>query len=209
MKQFVTHCLYFVLPVLVALVPIGFLADGYTDPFYLRFTSPRQNALVIGISRTAQGIQPAILNRELQREYPQSRIYNFSFSRDSSPFGELYLNAIRNKLGKDVTNSFFIVGVDPWCISSFGKDPDDPKQFAENNGFLSTTKWVNMNPNFPYLIKGYTDPYGTVLTRKMQTTFFNDFPPTLLHKDGWLEVTVPMDSTSIHTRMQTTLLLPF
>ena len=48
--------------VLVSFVLVLTRADGSTDPFYTRFTTPRQNNLILGTSRAAQGVQPGILD---------------------------------------------------------------------------------------------------------------------------------------------------
>ena len=44
--------------------------------FYLRFTSPKHNSLIIGTSRSAQGIHPNIIDSILNLEDINS-IYNY------------------------------------------------------------------------------------------------------------------------------------
>ena len=189
------------MPVLLTIIALGFLADGYTDPFYLRLTGPVQNALIVGSSRAAQNIQPAILNAALRGEYRQ-QLYNFSFTYGRSPYGEAYLNAIRKKLNKDVKNSLFIVSVDPWSLGAFRKSPENPATFTERNSFLEDTSWINTTPNFSYLLKCYPNPYFTLLTGKIHREILNYHPPQFLNKDGWLDISWPMDSLSIKHRNQ-------
>ena len=187
----------------MALTAIGFLADGYTDPDYRRFTSPQQHALIVGTSRSGQGIQPAILNRLLKDEYRQN-LFNFSFSAFSSPFGEVYLNAIQKKLDSSTNHSFFIVSVDPWSIAGPGMAPEDASGFIETKNGLNNNPWINTNPNFIYLARNYSQPYLTLLTGKIHRAFFHYRPPMYLHDDGWLESSIAMDSLSVSDRSSAT-----
>jgi hypothetical protein len=205
MKIFLARCLLFGIPVLVALAGVGFLADGYLDPFYLRLTSPRQNALIIGSSRAAQGIQPDVINQALAHEYPQT-IYNFSFTVTNSPSGKVYFDAIRKKLAPNVKNSFFIVSVDPWSVASVKEAPEDSTQFFEQQTFLGNTPWVNIHPNYIYLIRNYPMPYLTILTVRIHRQVFHDQPSSfLLHDNGWLEAFDPTDSLSEQRHIRSTL----
>ena len=69
------------------------LADGSTDAFYVKFTTPKQKALIIGSSRAAQGLQPAVINLVLENTH----IYNYAFSRVHTPYGPAYFNSIKKK----------------------------------------------------------------------------------------------------------------
>jgi hypothetical protein len=193
------------LPVLVAFIGIGFLADGYTDPFYLKFTSPRQTSLIIGVSRAALGLRPEIFNRALEKEYPQLDLYNFAFAFHSSPFGKVYLDAIENKLQENSKNGLFIITVDPWTIADFTNETGEETRLREYNSFLGRTKWVNGKPNLFYLVNGYDGPYMKILATKVKTRFMNNYPNSYLHENGWMEATFPMDSQSVRRRLQASL----
>lgn len=196
MKSSLLKCLLFSLPVIAVIVITGFLADGYTDPFYLRFTSPQQTSLIIGTSRAANGLHPDVLNRELAGAYGNINLYNFSFTLEDSPFGPTYLDAIKKKVKENTTKGVFIITVDPWSVSSRKVEGDDESKFLEKQKRIGKTKWVNMDPNFFYLLNAYNAPYLTILTKKARTTFFKTSTQTLLHNDGWLEVNLPIDSLS-------------
>jgi zona occludens toxin (predicted ATPase) len=87
-------------------------ANGESDAYYERLTTPAQTSLIIGTSRSAQGILPSILNSELGR----SDIYNFSFTISHSPYGPVYLDRIDQKLLKNSKNGIFILSVDRFYL---------------------------------------------------------------------------------------------
>ena len=78
-------------------------ADGFTDPFYLRFTTKKQKNLILGSSRAAQGIQPQTL-----KSITNNKFYNFSFSNLHSPYGSTYFNAIKNKIDRKSKQTFIL-----------------------------------------------------------------------------------------------------
>ena len=194
----------FTSPLLIGFIATAFLADGYTDRYYLRLTSPQQNALIIGSSRAGQGLLPSVLNPALAHEYPQP-LYNFAFSSLFSPFGETYLNAIRKKLNNEIKNSLFIVSVDPWCLAAAKQDPEDSSLFQERQCMLGNNPWINTNPCFTYFIKDYPMPYLTLFTGKLHRDFFHFRPDFRLHENGWLEISCGMDSLTVKDRSAATL----
>jgi len=172
-------------------------AGSYFDPFYLRFTTGQHHSMIIGTSRAAQGILPEVLNRELGKQY--SQIANFAFTAANSPYGEVYLDAIRQKL--DTTESekrnLFILSVDPWSISTKNNPTDDLAHYRENGLFLDKMKSIGKTdkPNYEYLLKGYADSWGKILYRPITTK-----RRMCLHEDGWLEVNVPMNDKAVAGR---------
>jgi hypothetical protein len=167
---------------------ICLFADGHTDPFYLRFTTPKQNSLILGTSRSAQGLQPKILKDALKKDF-----FNYSFTISHSPFGKVYYESIIRKHKKE-KGAISIIAVDPWSISSWCSPPNDLSQFRENNLILNENKIVNLNPNIFYLIKSFNDKYINLINSENDNLY--------LHKDGWLEVdNIKMDSTSVEQRI--------
>ena len=161
-------------------------ADGGFDPYYLRFTSGRQSSLILGTSRAAHGLQPQVLNAALGR----TDVYNYAFSLTHSPYGPTYLNSIRNKL-KENKKGIFIVTVDPWSLASDRKNPNDILLFGESSLALGKISSTERKPNFNYLLKTPGNPYLKIFI-KSRTMF--------LHDDGWLEVSIGMDSVSKSVR---------
>ncbi|HEX8278894.1 MAG TPA: hypothetical protein VF540_09375, partial [Segetibacter sp.] len=194
MKRFIKGLMLFsILPVSL-IVLCFFLADGTIDTFYLRFTTPSQNSFILGTSRAAQGLQPDIIDSFLNQNGFASKLFNYSFTVAHSPYGPVYYEAIRKKLDKNTQNGIFIIAVDPWSISSGTKDPNDSTAFEENKLCLATTKAINsVRPNIDYLINSYAEPIFSIYIKRIKNLLRE--PPLVLHKNGWLEVKVNMDST--------------
>ena len=190
MKKFIYKALIFFLILIPILYCFGFLANGYTDPFYNRFTTPKQKNLILGTSRAAQGLHPSIFKKMLNID-----ISNYAFTVAHSPFGPKYLESIKKKITKD-TGAIFIVTVDPWSISSWCDNPNDPTFFRENKLSVANMEIVNWNPNWEYLFKNIQDNfYDVLISNKLKFMY--------LHKDGWLEVkNIPMDSLSVNKRIK-------
>jgi hypothetical protein len=193
MKKFLLKSFLFGVPLLVIIMGTWMLEGGYSDAFYLRFTTPRQPGLITGNSRAAQGLLPSIFEQHLDSSY-QRRIFNYAFTLSNSAYGKVYYNSIKQKLDSSVTNGLFIVSVDPWSISVISDNPDDESTFPEADNFLAKLEDVSSSPNFDYLLNHYPTPYFNILLRRVR-------PGNLrLHDDGWLEVNVKMDSSSVANR---------
>lgn len=188
MKKFIYNLLIFVVTIFLLIIGISFLAGGYTDPFYVRFTTPKQKNLIIGTSRAAQGLQPEVFNEILN-----TTIFNYAFTLAHSPFGKVYYESILKKHNKE-KNGIFIITVDPWSISSSCNNPNDLTQFKENNLCLNNTKYVNLYPNLEYLYKNLKGNYEDIIFPHSKSVF--------LHNNGWYEVNcIPMDSASVNSRI--------
>ena len=191
MKNFIIKT--FLLSIFVALsffIILSF-ADGNTDDFYMRFATPKQESLIIGSSRSAQGLIPEVLNENID-----TKLFNFSFTIAQSPYGKTYLNSIKNKLKESTLSGVFILSVDPWSISSMITNPNDSTKFRELNLCLGNTLNVSSNPNFGYLINNLKGKYWQIPVRKfVESTSF-------LHEDGWLEITCNMDSIIVQERIE-------
>lgn len=182
MKNFLLQTLIFLI---ASAIPIYFVlncAGGNTDPYYLRFTTPRKNSLIIGTSRSAQAIRPDILNKLLAR----NDLFNFSFTVSSSSYGPIYYENIKKKLVKNSHNGIFILEVNPWNISNKSDNPNEIEKFPENEMALGKTYFTNLNPNVQYLFDNYNRSFFNLLSKKKGNLF--------LHEDGWDELIVELDS---------------
>jgi len=187
MKKFIGKTITFSILPLISFLGICFLANGYTDPFYIRFTTPKQSNLIIGTSRAAQGIQPKVFKTILGKD-----ISNYAFTVTQSPFGSIYFESIKKKHNK-TKGGIFIISVDPWSISSMCYNPNDAESFRENNLCLDNTEFVDMKPNFQYLYKNLKGHYKDIIVPPSKSMY--------LHRDGWLEVkNIAMDSLSVLKR---------
>lgn len=182
MKKFMLQIGLFSVMVLAPLYALFTQANGYADPFYLRFTSPRQQNLLLGTSKAAQGLQPSVFMEILETDF-----YNYSFTIAQSPYGPTYLESIRKKLDPTTTNGIFVLNIDVYNISSNDFDPNDDKNFGEEQLALGTTQLINLNPNPIYLIN-HVSRRGRILKPTQDYMF--------LHDDGWLELAIPVDSTA-------------
>ncbi len=189
MKRFLIQLLIFTVILMAGFVAVLYRAGSETDEFYYRFTTPTQNSLVLGTSRAAQGINPSVINKMLGR----SDLFNYSFTNDHSPYGEIYLKSIQKKLSPMATSGIFILSVDPWCLSSVISAPEDIFLFRENGMMLDKMPVVDVRPNFFYLLQFYNEPYSHLLTGAHNEEL-------VLQPDGWLEVNVPMDSANVKRR---------
>ncbi|MBK8611319.1 MAG: hypothetical protein IPL84_15615 [Chitinophagaceae bacterium] len=195
MKNFLISVLVFSGLLTSSILAVFLMADGRSDSYYARFTTPAQHSLIIGTSRAAQGIQPAVLDTMIYKGTAH-HFFNYSFSLFDSPFGPAYLQSIERKLDPRVTDGIFIVAVDPWMLCAKNEDPNDSLHFWERNSFMGNTKKVNCNPNIPYLVESYSEPYINIIRKRTGAA------DLILHKDGWLEVIVSMDSTLVAQRLQ-------
>ncbi len=119
---------------------------------------------------------------------------NFAFTLSHSPFGPAYLNLIKEKV-EEVKDGLFIIAVDPWAVSSLTRQEAAPENFRENKSFTSKINLVNVSPNYEYILRFYDEPLYHVFERKHRTM--------KLHKNGWLEVNVPVDSSVVAARIHT------
>ena len=170
-----------VLLVIHLLALLSFPADH--EPFYKRFTSGKQTMLIVGSSRAAQGLIPEVFNKKLEN----TAIYNYSFTKSTSPFGEVYLNSIKKKLEKpgSVSKPLFLIEVNPWTLST--EIVESKEFFSEESGILASVSLNNLNPNPLYFISTYGKGWGNMFLEKVDSTY-------VLHDDGWLEVNAPLDS---------------
>ena len=181
--------------------------DGSTDNFYLRFTSPKQNSLIIGTSRSAQGIHPDIIDSILDLEEINS-MYNYSFSINNSSYGEQYYNAIKNKINTESKDGLFIVTVDPWSISL---DTTLNEHEIDIESVFYSMRYYNSSPNYEYLIKQYKKGWGNILLKRIESNILSNKIDdigkvngsyTYLRKDGLLEVYTRMDSSYVSQNIQ-------
>lgn len=195
MKLFLKWFVLFMLFPAAVFVITMYRADGRTDPYYLRFTTPRQSSLILGTSRAAQGIQPHILDSVLNANGRAVNIFNYSFAIGYSNYGPAYYESIKKKLDPEAQNGVFILAVDPWGIASDKASVKVGKPEHEWT-FLRTLNNVNMDPNVEYLLEEYDKPLLNILApdpRKVDDRL-------LLHHDGWLETNLDISPSAVSER---------
>lgn len=179
---------------------LAFLADGTTDQYYQKFILPNSKNLIFGTSRASQGLNPTVLNECLGKQDFQ----NFAFTLLSSPFGEVYTNAIKNKISTIDSGGYFIVAVDPWSISKWkGKSV----AMADSRSILSEIEHFDRKPNLEYLWFKYSCGWGMIAYRKFEKfvlksnhRFFNrqvNGSFAEVNRDGYLRVYPSLDSSFV------------
>lgn len=178
---------------------LWFLANGRVDPYYLRFTTPVQKSMILGTSRSAQGLQPSVFNGEGPLSF-EGPMYNFSFTGTHSPWGEAYLRVIRMKLDASAKNGIFILEVNPRSISyRFQNNPsENPELFHEKGTVLDKISSVTQKPNFEFFEKFYEDYYYNIFLRNIVPQ------DVVLQKDGWVRITCRMDEFNVNRRKSKT-----
>lgn len=187
-KLFLKKIVLISLPVIAFMLWTFWQANGYSDAFYRRFTTPRQASLILGTSRAAQGILPQILDEILDKD-----IFNFAMTMANSPYGPVYYQGIKKKLNLNSRDGLFVLEISPWSICSISEDPNDRQNFREADLFLANIHFMNINPNVEYLMKSYAQAYIKLWQQKPASMY--------LHQNGWLEVTIPMDSVARANRI--------
>ncbi|UOQ99752.1 hypothetical protein MUN81_09695 [Hymenobacter sp. 5317J-9] len=170
----------------LALGPV--VLRGRVDAFYGRFTGPPAGSLILGTSRAAQGIRPALLAAQLGQQF-EGPWLNYAFTLTHSPYGPAYLRSMQRKLRSEVRKGLFVVAVDPWSLSLTGPEGVYP----ENNSFIGQLHEVSQNPNLAYLTTYQTKPLYRLLLDYATAT-------ERLHPDGWLEVNIGTDSAQVRAR---------
>ena len=189
MKKFLIKLALFFSLALVFTGYVVFKIGGSFDHHYLRFTSGRQQSLILGTSRAARGIQPKVLNKRLQGK----QFYNFAFNANISPYGPVYFRAIKKKLDPKASQGIYILVISPIHFLNELRVKDDTLRFRELSRCLAKTKYVNLNPNVFYLLNNYENFIYEYLRNFNQDKWF-------LHDDGWLEVNAGTKDPKVLTK---------
>lgn len=164
-KSLLKLIVFSILPLLVLGYAVYFLSK-HSDDFYRRFTSPQQNSFVLGSSRAAL-MDPVIMDSLLHSKYPNTAIYNYSFTWAHSPYGPKYLESIEKKIKSDTKDGVFIVTVEPTALMVDKNKPDSPEFYIENDKSVAKTSMVAINPNIEYLFESYDLSITNELNKKI------------------------------------------
>lgn len=162
-----------ILSVLVILTLAGFylaFERDFSDRFYSKFLNPAPS-MIVGSSRALLALDPS----EIAVDFPQAKdMLNFAFTQRTSPYGEIYYNAIKRKL-TDRTDGVFIVEVSPTSLLQTG-DVLPEKKMVLADIFL-----YNVDPNPEYILRYSEHP--------LYLDCFSYSPASnqVGHADGWLE----------------------
>ncbi len=174
MKQFLLKTALFGLIVTLITTAILTFFGGYVDYFYPKFAAPPQASLILGDSRSFQGIQPHIIGTEL-KSYPEP--LNFSFTFKQIAYGELYTESVKRKLDDSSRNGLFIVSVHPWLLAEREEDNIPSGKFFEAGMPPHNMHFASMNPNVEYFFRNQEYFHFKALVKRN----------SIVHDNGWLE----------------------
>ena len=157
---------------------------GNIDYFYVKFTTPKAKSMIVGDSRSMQGIQPRVINEQFKNMNLELPIFNYSFTVAQAPIGPLYNESIERKLDKSSNKGIFIISMTPWMLASYKNNSNEKGEFREADEPPHNMYFVNVNPNYEYLLKNLNYFHFKALFRKTTT----------MHEDGWLEENNPPNS---------------
>jgi hypothetical protein len=185
MKKFIRNILLFLTILTIILSLFLNFYGSYIDYFYKKFTTPVASSLIIGGSRSLQGIQPKIIDNYFNNKEFELPMFNYSFTIAQAHIGPLYRKSILKKLNSKSKNGLFIISITPWMLSSLKSNDNSSGMFMESNSPPNNMNYVSMNPNFEYLIKNFNYFHFRGFIRKSSK----------LHENGWLEENnLPNDS---------------
>jgi len=177
MRKYLLKIILFLSICFVILTFIMLQFGGNIDYFYVKFTTPKAKSLIIGDSRSMQGIQPKIMNSKLANSKYELPIFNYSFTVAQASISPLYNNSIEKKLDDSSKNGLFIISITPWMLASDKKNNNALGEYRESDSPPHNMNYVNVNPNYEYLFKNLNYFHFKSLFRRSST----------MHKDGWLE----------------------
>ncbi|KMQ68287.1 hypothetical protein ACM39_10415 [Chryseobacterium sp. FH2] len=191
MKKFLIKISFYIVGVIAVLLFLGTYADGNTDDNYRHFTGPKPSNMILGDSRGSQALVPDVLDKKFKGR----KFDNFSLNLTESPYGKVYLEAVKKKLDPNTKDGIFILTVDPWNVS-IGKDIKSEKDYSENTSALADVHFYDMEPNYEYLLKHYSRSWFNIFREREAVVRSN----TYLHKNGWMEVTVDVHPDTLKIR---------
>ncbi|KAB1071275.1 hypothetical protein F6U93_00660 [Tamlana haliotis] len=191
MKKFIIKSFAFFTVVIGVVSFILMNYGGNVDYFYEKFTTKKAHSIILGDSRSFQGIQPSIVDSYFENFPLQLPILNYSFTLKQTAYGPPYLESVKRKLNSETKNGLFIISVHPFLLANrSGKEEEKQGEFFEADMPPHNMRFVNNSPNFEYLLKNFDYFHFRGIIKKSSKT----------HKDGWLEETnLPDDKALLKT----------
>lgn len=188
MKQFIIKCFVFLLLTGGSVIAFYVVFElNFSDRFYAKFLH-KTNSMIVGSSRALLGLDP----ESIAKTYPDaSGMLNFAFTQRTSPYGEVYYDAICKKLtGAD--NGIFIVEVSP--LSLFAGQSALP----EEKLVLGELTFFNLDPNPEYVLNNSEHPFYLDMFSRSRPDAVQ-----VSHPSGWLENTVNDDGVKKEKKLMT------
>lgn len=191
MNNFLFKISFYIVGLIAVLAFLGSYADGNTDDNYMHFAVEKPQNIILGDSRGAQAMVPHALEKKLSRRFD-----NFSLNIVQSPYGPVYLKALKKKLDPNTKNGIFILTVNPWNLA-LNTNVKKSEDYPEEHSPLNNMFFYDLIPNYEYLLKNYSRSWFKIYMEREEKVGRSN---TFLHKDGWMEVNVDMNKDSIVVR---------
>jgi len=180
MKKFFIKSIIFFSLVFSIISFILLFYGGYVDYYYPKFASPTATSLILGDSRSFQGIQPQVINNYFKDSNLELNVLNYSFTIVETAYGEPYKKSIVKKLDPNAKNGIFILSVHPYLLSARDENDNPEKNiYFETNLPPNNMNTVNSKLNIEYFFRNFNYFHFRGIIKKTSET----------HKDGWLEET--------------------
>jgi hypothetical protein len=170
-----------ILALLLVTVYIGSsykLTQGFVDSYYPKFTY-KSGSMVLGLSRGIYGITPSVIEEEFGNTISKP-VLNFAFDRVQSRYGEVLLNAVKQKIDTTSKNGLYILSISPASFFVSKSMSDTNLDKLDEDRYLDRMTYFNLNPNFEYVRKCFDG--------SLYRAFIGS--PEIIrksHKDGWIE----------------------
>jgi hypothetical protein len=149
---------------------------GSVDYFYIKFTSPRQTSLIVGDSRSFQGLQPSVFDKKLDGLYDLP-MYNYSFTIGQIAYGDALLASLKRKVDPKTRDGLFVLSVHPWVLAERKGEDIAHGKFFETGLPPHNMHLVDWDPNPEYFFRNYSFFHFKAIFKRA----------ALVHDDGWLE----------------------
>lgn len=157
------------------------LSDDFVDIYYKKFTQ-ESGGLIIGISKASKGINPSIIENELDSFNYDLPLVNFALNVNNSKYGDVYFEAIKKKLKPNSKKQLFILSVSPGSFAAPYSISANDIIKIDKNTILGKVSLVKTNPNYNYIVNTYNKPLYNALHP------YEKWENYTLHDNGWLEV---------------------
>lgn len=157
------------------------ITKTFVSDDYAKFTH-QTPSLVLGLSRAHYAMDPYTIGAELEDVNYQGPFQNFAFEKSQSPYGEVYLRAVLEKIPEHTVKGIFILGVSPGSFSASNrlKTPEDIHEFDSKTMVGKMTEF-NADPNLEFVRKCFgRSLYKGVFPHDHRIS-------TVFHENGWEE----------------------
>jgi len=170
-----------------------FLSNKFVDETYPKLTQ-EAGGLILGLSRANYGISPEILEEELEPFNFKTPLINFAIDHELSPYGDVYLNSIKQKIKSNSTaHGLFILSVTPGSFTVLKNLADDAILEFDGEKVLGKLYNFTQSPNYDYI----RNCYPLSLYNAIYPT--NKWQHLEVHSNGWNEMKLKTATETVST----------